>query len=197
MPDHTRLSLDPEGRATTRGTTRSRPGQESISTPPILPIRGCLERIRRLMRGDPYIGGGSRQRNLQGCLFRKLFKDAVHGRTQAEKLFHDILRVKDELTDALPSPVGRGWFVFHTKLVTRMPSMRNIESVCLQRVTARPHNVSVLDRLPWLREEEASDGGSSADEGAVPKGTGWLVGTSTPCGNCDGQILASPGRWPV
>ena len=56
-----------------------------------------------------------------------------------------------------------------------------------------------------LREEQSSSGVSSADEGARPSGTGW-TGTSKPMqvgvgypfrDLCDGQSLASPGRWPM
>ena len=50
-----------------------------------------------------------------------------------------------------------------------------------------------------------SDEGSSAGEGTKPQGSGWTgagrpmqVGVGyTVRGLCDGQSLASPGRWPV
>ena len=53
-------------------------------------------------------------------------------------------------------------------------------------------------------EEPDSSGGSSADEEAKPPGAGW-TGTGKPMqvgvgytvrDLCDGQTLASPGRWP-
>ena len=61
-----------------------------------------------------------------------------------------------------------------------------------------------LDYLAALREEPLSDPGSSADEDAPLAGAGW-TGTGSPMSAgtefsardyCDGQSLASPGRWP-
>ena len=56
-----------------------------------------------------------------------------------------------------------------------------------------------------LREEPASGSESSPDEGAPPKGSGWrgngepmIVGVGYISRElCDGQTLASPGRWPL
>ena len=55
------------------------------------------------------------------------------------------------------------------------------------------------------RQEPPSDDGSSADDGVPPKDSGWVghgcplqVGIGyTSRDYCDGQGLASPGRWPV
>ena len=71
--------------------------------------------------------------------------------------------------------------------------------------TAAAPSAEVLRRLARLREEPESDDGSTADERARVRGAGW-VGTSKPMqigsgytrrNTCDGQSLASPGRWPV
>ena len=64
---------------------------------------------------------------------------------------------------------------------------------------------AVLSRLAQLRLEPDSSEGSSPDEGAQKKGSGWtgrgrplLVGSSFSVREiCDGQPLASPGRWAV
>ena len=64
---------------------------------------------------------------------------------------------------------------------------------------------AVLQRLSELRQEPESDGGSSPDENVPEKGSGWtghgnplLVGSSYTIREvCDGQSLASPGRWAV
>ena len=69
----------------------------------------------------------------------------------------------------------------------------------------RPPTASELDLLAKHREEPASDDGSTADEDSLAKGVGWQ-GTGRPMTvgvgytsreYCDGQTLASPGRWPV
>ena len=69
----------------------------------------------------------------------------------------------------------------------------------------RPPTASELDLLAQKREEPASDDGSTADEDSPPKGAGWQ-GTGRPMTvgvdytsreYCDGQALASPGRWPI
>ena len=62
---------------------------------------------------------------------------------------------------------------------------------------------AVLRRLAQLRLERDSSEGSSPDEGAQKKGSGWkaALGGIKLCGTgesaCDGQSLASPGRWAV
>ena len=64
-------------------------------------------------------------------------------------------------------------------------------------------NAATLSYLAALREEPPSDPGSSADEGAPPAGSGWTgIGSPMTVGTgytarpfCDGQSLASPGRW--
>ena len=71
--------------------------------------------------------------------------------------------------------------------------------------TQRAPTSEELDVLSRHRKEPSSGDGSSADEGVPGKNSGWAgvgppmqVGvsyTSRDC--CDGQGLASPGRWPV
>ena len=66
--------------------------------------------------------------------------------------------------------------------------------------TATVPSAEVLSGLASLREVPDSDDGSTADGGAPARGTGW-VGTGKPGYTrrdmCDGQTLASPGRWAV
>ena len=67
-----------------------------------------------------------------------------------------------------------------------------------------PPSPTVLNFLAQLRGEPERDDGSSADEGAPGKEAGWKgqgkpmqVGVAyTAREYCDGQTLASPGRWP-
>ena len=73
-----------------------------------------------------------------------------------------------------------------------------------ENTAGEPPTSEVLNYLALLRQEPESDPGSSADEGVPCPGAGWIgtgepmmVGagyTSRPL--CDGQSLASPGRWP-
>ena len=67
----------------------------------------------------------------------------------------------------------------------------------------RPPTSAELNLLAKHREEPQSEEGSSADEGVSSKGSGWC-GTGEPMSvgigytsreYCDGQSLASPGRW--
>ena len=61
---------------------RSHSGTSSSITPLIVPIRGHLDSIKRLMAGDVYIGRGSRQRGLEKSRWGNPFKLATHGRTR-------------------------------------------------------------------------------------------------------------------
>ena len=73
------------------------------------------------------------------------------------------------------------------------------------RVDQPPPSSSILNYLARLREAPPSDEGSTSDEGVPPKNSGWRgpgkpmqVGTGyLQRDYCDGQSLASPGRWPV
>ena len=74
-----------------------------------------------------------------------------------------------------------------------------------QRISStRPPFVQCSGLLSRLREEPACDPGSSAHEVAPPSGSGWVgKGERLAIGNgyvsrdlCNGQSLASPGRWP-
>ena len=57
----------------------------------VLPIRGYLDDIKRLMVGDFYIGRGCRQRGLGRSEFCNDFKVAVHGRDAAISIFTEKL----------------------------------------------------------------------------------------------------------
>ena len=72
-------------------------------------------------------------------------------------------------------------------------------------VSQRAPTTDELNLLAAHRQEPPSDDGSSEDEGVPPKHSGW-VGRGPPLqvgigytsrDYCDGQGLASPGRWPI
>ena len=70
-------------------------GQRSLAntrcadTPHVLPVRGCLEEVKRLMRGDFHIGRGSRQRSLKRSTFANDFKVSEFGREIAISKFRE------------------------------------------------------------------------------------------------------------
>ena len=71
--------------------------------------------------------------------------------------------------------------------------------------TQRAPTADELNLLARHRQEPPSDEGSSADDGVPKKNSGWIgVGAPFQVGvghtsrdHCDGQGLASPGRWPI
>ena len=71
----TQASADPE-----EGTSKHNPG------PLVVPTRAHLDGVRRLMRGDFYIGRGCKQRNLQRSPFANPYKVSVLGAEAAVSL---------------------------------------------------------------------------------------------------------------
>ena len=183
-----------------------------VAPPPILPVRGCLECVRKLMRGDRYIGRGAKQRNLEASPFGNPYKVAVFGRSEAIRRYELLLRKDVHLRSLLPELSGTR-LVCHCRLEQpcHADSIISVyrdmfpEAYDRDAVTTAAPSAEVLNRLARLREEQDSDEGSTADEGAPTRGTGWTgrgppmqVGSGyTRRDVCDGQSLASPGRWPV
>ena len=60
-----------------RGVRRSILGEMQSVTPMVVPVRGYLDDIRRMMVGDYYIGRGSRERNLRRSIYANEYKVAV------------------------------------------------------------------------------------------------------------------------
>ena len=92
---------------------------DGVAPPPILPVRGCLERIRKLMRRDGYIGRGARQRNLGTSPLGNPYKVGVFGRAEAIRRYELLLRRENNLRSLLLELSG-------TRLVwvgTDMPRM--------------------------------------------------------------------------
>ena len=74
--------------ATTAGTQDlSALGESFGQTPLVVPIRGHLDSIKRLLRGDVYIGRGSRQRSLPKSRYCNTFKVSQVGRSLAISSF--------------------------------------------------------------------------------------------------------------
>ena len=82
-------------------------GDTLEATPMVLPIRGHLDAIKRLLKGDLYIGRGSRQRSLGKSRHCKTFKVSQYGRTAAISGFQDALLSDQQLYDSLWTLSGR------------------------------------------------------------------------------------------
>ena len=178
-------------------------------TPLVLPVRGHLDAINRLMTGDFYVGKGSRQRALKRSMFCNTHKVSAVGRDRVIEMF------KEDLS-ASPNLLSRLWTLSGLQLVCHCaPSQRCHGNILIQKFSElypdafdRSNSIiapdsETMNYLAALREEPPGDQGSSADEGAPSAGSGWTcigspmtVGTGyTSRSFCDGQSLASPGRW--
>ena len=180
--------------------------------PWVVPIRGHLDDIARLMAGDLYIGRGSRQRGLLPSTFSNPYKVGEYGRTNAIQLFEQHLDTTPDLVRQVPSLSGKRLIchcskgqqchadILIRKFVELFPSAYDRSAT-----EQRPPTSSELNLLAAHRQEQLSDDGSSADEDVPERGSGWTgIGSPLQAGNgytsrdyCDGQGLPSPGRWPV
>ena len=79
---------------------------EDESNLPIVPIRGCLEKIRRLLKGHEYVGRGSSQRGLGRGLLCNSYKVSVFGRKLAIQKITEEIRANPKLREHLPRLSG-------------------------------------------------------------------------------------------
>ena len=186
-------------------------GESFAQTPLIVPIRGHLDSIKRLLKGDVYIGRGSRQRSLPKSRYCNTFKVSQVGRAVAISSFRQALLADPALHNSL-------WTLSGTRLVCHCRATEDCHGDVLVEEFKKlypaahdrnqPHGVppghEILSFLARLREEPESDEGSSPDEGVPMKfaghrgiGSPMMVGVGYVQREfCDGQSLASPGRWP-
>ena len=199
-------------KATTTGTQDlSALGESFGQTPLVVPIRGHLDSIKRLLRRDVYIGRGSRQRSLPKSRYCNTFKVSQVGLSVAISSFREALRADPVLLNSL-------WTLSGTRLVCHcratedchgdvlVEGFRKLYPVAHDRnqPCGVPPGQEILSFLARLREEPESDEGSSPDEGvpsrfAGHRGNGSLMKVGVGYVQrefCDGQCLASPGRWP-
>ena len=180
---------------------KSPAGTNFVDTPLVVPVRGWLDGIRRLMCGDFYVGRGSTQRGLKRSEFCNDYLMSVNYRQEAIWRFEQKLKSDQELSESLCTPTQD----CHADAIIR--EFRSLYPGAHDRgdVSTGPPSSRVLNFLARLREEAPSEEGSSADENVPAKGAGWrgqgdpmMVGVGyTAREFCDGQSLASPGRWPV
>ena len=160
---------------------------EDVRNPPIVPIRGCLEKIRRLLKGDEYVGRGSSQRGLGRGPLCISYKVSVFGRNLAIQKITEEIRTNPKLREHLPRLSGK------RSICNCLPSQeRHADSITAEYKLLFPDtndredtkgavpSSAVLRRLSELRQEPESD-----DENVPEKGSGWsgrgsplLVGSS-------------------
>ena len=174
-------------------------GRSFQNTPSILPVRGHLDAIKCLMKGDLYIGRGCRQRGLSCSQFANPYKFAKFGRSRAIELFSTFLQDNAQLR------------LSGLRLVCRCGPQQPCHADILisayshsfpgafdrdESHSGVPPTSDQLNYLAELREEHDSSEGSTADEDAGASVSGWK-GSGKPMQRdfCDGQSLASPGRW--
>ena len=176
----------------------------------VVPIRAHLDSVRRLLKGDVYIGRGSKQRALPKSRYCNNYKVTEYGRDAAIGAFRSKLLQDDGLYASL-------WTLSGTRLVCHCCANDRCHGDILLEEFRRsypsahdregshgpPPEANVLNCVARLREEPESDDGSSADEGVPSKFAGHRgIGIPMQVGIgyvqrdfCDGQSLASPGRW--
>ena len=198
-------------KATSTGTQDvSALGESFDKTPLVVPVRGHLDSIKRLLRGDIYIGRGSRQRSLLKSRYCNTFKVSQVGRSVAISSFRQALLADPALHNSL-------WTLSGTRLVCHCRATEDCHGDVLveefrklyptahdrYQPCGSPPGHEILSFLARLREEPESEEGSSPDEG-VPETHAGYRGNGPPMmvgvGHvqrefCDGQSLASPGRW--
>ena len=198
-----------EGTHATAENDVSALGEDFERTPMAVPTRGHLDSIRRFMKGDLYIGRGSRQRKLLCSWYCNNYKVAEVGRVKAISLFRQHLCGDKVLYGSLWTLSGRRLCVTANQqcchgdvlieeFAKSYPSAHNRNDLA-----SEPPSAEVQDFVARLREEPESESESSPDEGVPGKRAGhcgdgdpMLVGVGyTTREYCDGQSLASPGRW--
>ena len=154
-------------------TYRSIGGLVRSATPMVLPCCGHLDSIKQPMRGDLFIGRGSRQRSLKKSLWCNPFKVSEYGRDVAGSMFEDHLRTDQDLNDALWQVSGARLVCYcrpgescHADIIRRIFSERFPEVHDRDTEQAEPPTAQVLNYMAKLREVPEQSDGSSADEGA-------------------------------
>ena len=189
---------------------RSLANTRRADTPHILQVRGCLEEVKRLMRGDFYIGRRSRQRSLKRSMYANDIKVSEFGRENAISKFGEKMATDELLQSTLWRLSGARLICYcsarqacHADVIIEAYRRRFPNSFDRTSDNGVTPTSRVLNYLALLRQEPESESGSLADEGVPGPGAGWvgegdpmMVGsgyTSRPV--CDGLSLSSPGRW--
>ena len=183
---------------------------EEERNPPIVPTRGCLEKIRRRLKGDEYIGRGSTQRGLGRSSLCNTYKVSVKGRKLAIQNFAEAIRTNQNLREHLPRLAGKRfvWYCLptqecHADSINAEHKLPYTEAYDREDANGAVPSSAVVSRLASI---SAGSGLKrrvvTPDEGGQKKGSGWtgrgrplMVGSCYAVREiCDGQSLASPGR---
>ena len=163
-----------------------------------------------LMVGDIYIGRGFGQRSLPKSWFCDIYKISQYGRTAAIEHYCKYLSENPGLRSATWTLTGCRLLCHCTRtqdchadaligeFKRQFPSSYDRIALGQPRPSAR-----IMTFIAELRCEPESDEVSTADEGAPQRGAGFCgrgrpmqVGLGCTARDfCDGQSLASPGRW--
>ena len=127
-------------------------GWSRSETPHVVPVRGSLEGIRRLIKGGCYVGRGSKQRGLKRSDFGNPYKVSVYGRAQAKRKYGDTLARDEVLRGKVWSLLVAVWFVtarqnrsampilsMSAGVSSRAPTIAKIQTLLLPR---RQHSTS-------------------------------------------------------
>ena len=195
-----------------RDVRRSILGEAQCDTPMVVPGRGYLDDISRMMIGDYYIGRGCRQRNLEKSPYCNDYEVSVFVRERAISQFGQKLKRDGELRARLWTLSGLR-LVCHCRLnqpchadeIIREFRQAYPGAYDWENPDCEPPSSEVLNCLARLRLEPEPNDEPSADEQVPEQGAGWR-GTGPPMSVgegyvarevCDEQSLASPGRWPI
>ena len=154
-----------------KGQELSALGDTFEATAMVFPIRCHLDAIKRLLKGDLYIGRGSKQRSLGKRRHCNTFKASQYGRAAVITGFRDALLSDQKLYDSL-------WTISGRRLVCRcrasekchgevlVEEFRNSFLEAYDRTAGHgaPPEPAVLSFMAKMPEEPESDEGSSPDE---------------------------------
>ena len=153
-----------------------------------------MDDIKRLLKGDCYIGRGSKQRRLAKSVFCNPYKVSQHGRYEAIRLFSQYLKGNETLRSKM-------WTLSGLRLICHCRSPRGVprrranfrvpqDFSARQSKRVSQATASRSTQLPVTAQGRSGFHGRLLSR-PLMAGTGY-----TERELCDGQTLASPGRWP-
>ena len=136
------------------------------ATPLVLPIRGYLEGVKAMTKGDVYIGRGCRQQGLKRGSYCNNYKVASYGRQAAIKLFEKHLSSSSQLLEQLWTLSGcrlvchcRPEQQCHGGVIIRYFDLRYPSAYDRDDPSSPAPKTDVLENMAKLRETPESDDG--------------------------------------
>ena len=118
-------------------------GESFDQTPLVVPVRGHLDSIKRLLKGDVYIGRGSRQRSLHKSRYCNTFKVSQVGRSVAISSFRQALLADPALYNSL-------WTLSGTRLVCHCRASEDCHGDVLVEEFRKLYPAAHDRNLPWV-----------------------------------------------